>query len=147
MVLEDRDVKTRSKPSSRSALPRPVTVVIADDDEEFSSALSELIASRSSLKLLGAASDTEGAIELCRHQQPDVAVLDLRMPGGGGVQVARSVARECAGTRVIALSAYLDPRSVREMVDAGAVEYLVKGAHSSAEIVDAILRAAALDRE
>ncbi len=122
--------------------PRPVTVVIADDDAEFSGALREVIESRPELKLVGSATDANGAVELCRARRPDVAVLDLRMPGGGGAAAARRLAAASRGTKVIALSAYRNPRSVRQMTRAGAVAYLVKGDHSSGEIVDAILRAA-----
>lgn len=128
-----------------SSAQRPVTVLIADDDPEFNAALRELIGSRAHLKLVASAHDTGGAIQLCRQHQPDVAIVDMRMPGGGGVPVARQVAAECPGTKVVALSAYRDPRSVREMMDAGAVEYLVKGNHSGLEIVAAILRAARSD--
>lgn len=138
-------MKTRALGASRRTSPsRPVSVLIADDDPEFSAALSELIASQRALLLVGAAVDTGSAVALCKEQNPDVAIVDLRMPGGGGIPAARQIARACPRTKVIALSAYRDPRSVKEMVDAGAVEYLVKGADSSVEIVEAILRAASL---
>lgn len=120
----------------------PVTVLIADDDAEFSAAVREVIESRPRLRLVGSAVDAESAIQMCRRYQPDVAILDLRMPGGGGVAAARRLAVDCRRTRVIALSAFGDPRSVRQMTKAGAVEYLVKGRHSSTEIVEAILRTA-----
>lgn len=139
---EDDEAMIDSRPaSSRRKRGREIRVLIADDDPEFSSALRELIASRPNLRLVGAASDTESAIELCRKRRPDVAILDLRMPGGGGVPAARQVASECPDTRVLALSAYRDSRSVNEMLDAGAVEYLVKGMHTTGEIVAAIARA------
>lgn len=117
-------------------------MVIADDDAEFSGALKTLIDSRPSLRLIGSAVDVDSVIELCREHQPDVAILDLRMPGGGGVVAARRLAADCQRTRVVALSAYADRRSVRRMTKAGALEYLIKGRHSSADIVEAVLRAA-----
>ena len=87
----------------------------------------------------GGASADE-AIELAGAMKPDVALVDVRMPGGG-VEVVRGIKKCSPSTRVLALSAYDDQATVIKMMSAGAVGYLVKGT-SPTEIVEAVRRAA-----
>src|SRR5581483_3017941 len=77
------------------------------------------------------------ALALARARRPDVALVDVKMPGGGGVRAAREIIRVSPQTRVLALSAYEDRQTVLQMLAAGAVGYLVKGT-SPDEIVRAI---------
>jgi EAL domain-containing protein (putative c-di-GMP-specific phosphodiesterase class I)/DNA-binding NarL/FixJ family response regulator len=115
-------------------------VLIADDQEVVRRALSELVASVDDLELVGAVEDADSAVALAECEQPDVAVLDVKMPGGGA-RAAQGI-RECSpATQVVALSAYEDRSSVLDMVRAGAIGYLVKGT-SADEIVATIQRSA-----
>jgi EAL domain-containing protein (putative c-di-GMP-specific phosphodiesterase class I)/ActR/RegA family two-component response regulator len=117
-----------------------VTVLIAEDDGQLRNVLSALIDAEPTLRLVGAASDADEAIELAREVQPDVAIVDVRMPAGGGVKVARELRRTAPRTKVLALTAAADRNTVLEMLEAGVVGYLVKG--SSAEhIIESIGRA------
>ena len=121
------------------------TVLIADDQAEVREALELLVSSEPTFELVGLADDAERAIELARRHRPDVALVDFKMPGGGGPRAAREI-RSCSpATRVVALSAYGDRNSVFQMLRAGAVGYLVKGA-SAAEIHAAIARSAQGER-
>lgn len=117
-----------------------IRVLIVDDEPEVRGALADLIASESALKLIGAARDTDEAVDLARRMRPDVALVDVKMPGGGGPRAAREILRWSPQTHVIALSAYEDRTTVLEMLGAGAVGYLVKGT-SPDEILLAINRA------
>lgn len=119
----------------------PVRVLLADDDGNVREALSELIEAEPTLRLVAVAQDATEATMLARQHRPDVAVLDVRMPGGGD-HAARDIRTCSPRTRVIALSAYDDQRAVVGMVASGATSYLVKGA-SGNEIISAIQRAAA----
>src|SRR5262245_13187310 len=104
-----------------------IRVMIADDEPILREALADLIAAEPSLELVGEAGDAEQAIALARARRPDVALLDVKMPAGGGPRAAREI-RTCAPqTRIVALSAYDDRGSVLQMVECGAVGYLVKG--------------------
>jgi EAL domain-containing protein (putative c-di-GMP-specific phosphodiesterase class I)/DNA-binding NarL/FixJ family response regulator len=117
------------------------TVVLADDDPEFREALSAVVERAGSLELVGVAENALEAVQICRLRQPDVAVVDVRMPDGGGQRVAQELRSAAPRTRVLALSAYGDEATVMQMLDAGAAGYLLKGI-SAAELVDAIERTA-----
>ncbi len=117
-----------------------IRVLIADDEEAVLDVLHALMASEPDLEVAGAATDAETAIELAAREQPDVALLDVRMPGGGGPRAAREILRRSPPTKVIALSAHEEVDSVLEMLRAGALGYVVKG-ESTEAIVRAIHRA------
>lgn len=91
------------------------------------------------LEVVAAAHDASAAIELASQEQPDVAIIDVRMPGGGGVRAAREILRRSPPTHVLALSAHEDASTVLAMLRAGAMGYVVKG-DSTQEIVKAIHR-------
>ena len=122
---------------------RSVSVLIADDDAAVREALADLLSDESSLTLVALAATADEAIEIAARERPDVALLDVRMPGGGGPRAAREIAVRSPSTRCLALSAREENASVYEMLEAGASGYLVKGA-SDREIVEAIHRAARL---
>jgi len=115
-------------------------VLLAEDEEPLRSAISDLITSEPGLEIVAAVGDASEAIELATAAMPDVALVDVRMPGGGA-QAAKGIRGVSPGTQVVALSAYEDKATVLEMLRSGAVAYLVKGV-SPAEIVEAIRRAA-----
>jgi signal transduction histidine kinase len=116
-----------------------ITVLIAEDEPAVRAALSDLIDIEDELELVGAAADAQEAIDMVREHRPDVALVDVKMPGGGGTRAAREIRDLSPATRVVALSAYEDRTTVLEMLRAGAVGYLVKGT-SAGEIVEAIRR-------
>jgi len=108
------------------APPACARVLIAEDDPIMRSALAELVESRAGLEVAGTAGDAFQAAELAERLLPNVAVVDVRMPGGG-LQAVRWIRQRSPATRVVAFSAYADRASVREMLLAGAAEYVVKG--------------------
>jgi EAL domain-containing protein (putative c-di-GMP-specific phosphodiesterase class I)/CheY-like chemotaxis protein len=116
-----------------------ITVLIADDEPALRGALAELLAHESGVVLIGTAGDADEAIKLADDARPDVALVDVKMPAGGGPRAAREIVRVSPATRVIALSAFEDRPTVLEMLRAGAVGYLVKGTGAE-EIVGSIER-------
>jgi signal transduction histidine kinase len=116
-----------------------ITVLIAEDEPAVRAALADLIDIEDELELVGAAGDAQEAIDLAREHHPDVALVDVKMPSGGGTRAAREIRNLSPATRVVALSAYEDRTTVLEMLRAGAAGYLVKGT-SAGEIVEAIRR-------
>jgi signal transduction histidine kinase len=117
-----------------------IRVLIADDEAAVRDALAELIGSDDAMDIAGTAADADEAIDLARSEKPDVALVDVKMPGGGGPRAARGIRDESPQTHVVALSAYEDRRTVLEMLRAGVVGYIVKGT-SAEEILYTIRRA------
>ncbi len=115
-------------------------VLVAEDEAPLQAAISDLIGGEAGLVLVGVAGDVGVAAELARTTRPDVALVDVRMPGGGGPQATREIRAVSPATRVVALSAYDERANVLEMLRAGAIGYLVKGV-APGEILEAIHRA------
>ncbi|MEA2493412.1 MAG: hypothetical protein QOJ29_1323 [Thermoleophilaceae bacterium] len=120
---------------------KPIRVLVAEDDVAVRGALTALIGDEPRLELVAAVGDADQAIAAAERERPDVALLDVRMPGGGGARAARGIKRACPETRILALSAYEDRDTVLEMVEAGVAGYLVKGS-TIEKIVSSIERAA-----
>jgi signal transduction histidine kinase len=116
-----------------------IRVLIAEDETAVREAMVDLISSDASMDVVGSAKDADEAIEIAKEQKPDVALLDVKMPGGGGPRAAREIRKESPQTHVVALSAYEDRRTVLEMLRAGVVGYIVKGT-SAEEILYTIRR-------
>ncbi|MEP7104916.1 MAG: PAS domain S-box protein [Chloroflexota bacterium] len=125
-----------------TSLTRPVRVLIVDDDQEMLGALADLVADDARLELVSVATTVGDAVAGGGRSRPDVALVDVRMPDGGGEEVTRMLAAISPHTRVIAHSAYSDGSSVRDMVRAGAHGYLVKG-DPKVDVVKAVLAQAA----
>jgi EAL domain-containing protein (putative c-di-GMP-specific phosphodiesterase class I)/CheY-like chemotaxis protein len=119
----------------------PIRVLIADDEPALRLALADLLAHEDRVALVGTAGDADEAIDLAGRLRPEVALVDVKMPGGGGPHAARGIVSTSPDTRVIALSAFEDRPTVLEMLRAGAVGYLVKGTAAD-EIVSSIARVA-----
>lgn len=116
-----------------------IRVVIAEDDPVVRKSLAGLVAADQMMEVVGLAADAHEAGELAREHRPDVAVLDVKMPHGGGPRAAEEIRRISPDTRIVALSAHEDRTSVLEMLRAGAVGYLVKGTPAR-EILEGIRR-------
>ena len=116
-----------------------IRVLVADDEEAVRMALTELVGSDPDMDVVAEATDADEAIAAALETHPDVALVDVKMPGGGGPRVAREIRDASPATRVVALSAYEDRRTVLEMLRAGVVGYLVKGTPAT-EILRTIRR-------
>jgi EAL domain-containing protein (putative c-di-GMP-specific phosphodiesterase class I)/CheY-like chemotaxis protein len=106
---------------------RPIRVVIAEDDATMRTALGALLARDPALTVLASGADADEAIDLCARHQPDVCLVDVTMPAGGGPRATRVIRERCPSTEVLALSGHEDRETVVEMLRAGACGYLVKG--------------------
>jgi EAL domain-containing protein (putative c-di-GMP-specific phosphodiesterase class I)/DNA-binding NarL/FixJ family response regulator len=138
-VLDDR---TRAMPFR---IERPdgkrIRLILADDESSILEAMCELVSMDRDIDIVGTARDAGEAIDLAALHTPDVALLDVRMPGGGGSRAAREIRLRSPETRIVALSASTDPRTVVTMVRAGAVGYVGKD-QSADEVLRAIHRSA-----
>jgi DNA-binding NarL/FixJ family response regulator len=123
--------------------PRAIRVVAADDHAAYLRATTETL-TRAGLDVVGVSTTGQGAIDDVRTYAPDVALVDLRMPGLSGAEVARTVRTRYPATRVVILSAYADEEIVQLALAAGAAAYITKDSTPD-EIVRAVYRAAGGD--
>ena len=93
-----------------------IRLMLADDEAPILEAMCELMATDRFIDVVGTARDAGEAIDLAELHEPDVALLDVRMPGGGGSRAAREIRLRSPETRIVALSASTDPRTVASMV-------------------------------
>jgi DNA-binding NarL/FixJ family response regulator len=122
----------------------PIRVVLIEDNDVFRQALQLLLEVRGDIAIVAAEEDGEHAVELCRTHEPDVILLDYRLPGDDGVQVARRVRAECPEVAVVVLTAAAQPREIEALLETGAVACVGKD-ESLDTIVAAIRRAAAVE--
>ena len=120
-----------------NARGKRATVLIADDHPLYREGLARAVSSRPDLELVGEASDGRTALEEIQQLAPDVAVLDMRMPGLKGLEVVEALTRDGSPTRVLVLSASSESALVYAAVAAGAAGYWSKDAQRDA-ICDAI---------
>jgi DNA-binding NarL/FixJ family response regulator len=124
----------------RAALPRILRVVIADDHPFYRQGLARLL-SQSGVEVVGEAANGPDAIELVERTAPDVAVVDLNMPGMSGVEVTRRLNERMPASRVLVVSVSAQEEDVTEAILAGASGYVLKD--GPVEEVVAGIRAAA----
>ena len=129
---------------SETAAAETITVLLADDHPVVRSGLAALLATLPGITVVAEADNGDEAIrEVARHR-PDVAVMDLRMPGLGGVEATRRIAADHPATAVLVLTMFQEDALVSEALRAGARGYLLKVARQD-EIERAIRAVAAGD--
>ncbi|MGO4598360.1 response regulator [Terrabacter sp. 2RAF25] len=120
---------------------RPVRVLVVDDQTLFREALTTLLDARDEVEVVGGASDGAEALEAVAALQPDVVLMDLRMPGLDGVSTTRRLRVEHPHVRVLVLTTFDGDDEVFPALRAGAVGYLLKDA-TVARLVEGVQAAA-----
>ncbi|MCY0884425.1 MAG: response regulator transcription factor [Firmicutes bacterium] len=120
----DREMETMASGSER----RPIRVLVADDHPILRAGLRVLLSRKSSLIVVGEAGDGREALEACRELKPDVAVLDIAMPGMDGVEACRAIGEEGLPTKVLILTMFDGEEHLVRSLAAGARGFLLKGA-------------------
>ena len=112
---------------SASTTPAPkLRVFLADDHPVVLAGMRALGAGDPALEVVGEARDGRTALRMALELRPDVAVLDLSMPGMNGVDVARQLRADCPQCRVLALTVHEDGAYLRQLLEIGAVGYVLK---------------------
>ena len=114
-----------------------IRILIADDHGVLRAGLRALLNAEPDLEVVGEAADGNEALRLAEKLRPDVLLLDISMPGPGGIEVTRRVKRTLPDTRVLILTVHEDEGLLREAIRAGAAGYIVKRAVES-ELINAI---------
>ena len=113
------------------------TIVLADDHQIVRQGLRALLEAEPEFSVTGEASDGLEVAALVEQLEPDVLLLDIKMPGLNGLEVTRQVRRRTPNTNVVILSMYASEACVMEALRNGAVGYVLKGA-SAADLVQAV---------
>jgi DNA-binding NarL/FixJ family response regulator len=116
-----------------------IRVLIADDHAIVRTGIRHVLETEPGFSVVGEASTGAEALALALELSPDVAVLDLSMPGGSGLQTAVELRRRCPGTRILILSMHDNPEYVLESLRAGVHGYLLTD--SAAAELGAAIRA------
>lgn len=120
----------------------PVRVVLVDDHAMFRTGVrAELAQASSAVDVVGEAADTQEAIKIISEMQPEVVLLDVHLPGGGGVEVLRQLHPKLPDVRFLALSVSDAAEDVIGTIRAGARGYVTKTITGD-DLVDAIVRVA-----
>ena len=106
----------------------PVRVLVADDHPFFRDGLRVLLEATADTELVGEATDGDEAIALAQTLRPDVILMDLRMPGMGGIEATRKIISETPHVGILVVTMIEDDVSVFAAMRAGARGYLLKGA-------------------
>ncbi len=114
----------------------PLRILIADDHPLFRHGLRTLLGAAPDVEVVGEATTGAEAIQLAATLQPDVALMDIKMPGVNGIEATRHLARESPQVRVLVVTMFEDDASVFSAMRAGARGYILKDAEK-----DDILRA------
>lgn len=104
-------------------------VLVADDHPLFRDGLRAMLASTPDMRLVGEASTGEEAISLAAELQPDVIVMDIQMPGVGGIEATRRIVQSSPHVRVLVVTMFEDDGTVFSAMRAGARGYVLKGAN------------------
>lgn len=124
-----------------AALPRPITVVIADDHQLFAEALEAILATDERIEVVGQARDGREAVELCARLRPDVVLMDISMPVMDGIEATQVIRDGRDDACVLMLTGSNARQDVDRARQAGAAGYVTKD-RIAAELVDAIVQAA-----
>ena len=120
-----------------------VRILLVEDNEVFRDALELLLGMRTDVEIVASVGDGAAAVSAAVEHQPDVVLMDYRMPGMDGIQATTQVVEALPGVAVVALTASADAAERDALVEAGAVACLTKDQELE-EIVAAILDAAAV---
>ena len=105
----------------------PPRVLVVDDHAMLRETLAELLV-QAGFEVAGEAADGADAVALAKRLEPDVVLMDLRMPVLGGLDATRLIRDACPATQVVLLTAFESPALQQQAEEAGCFAYLVKGA-------------------
>jgi DNA-binding NarL/FixJ family response regulator len=124
-------------------VPLPIRVLIVEDNQTFRETLQLLFDLRPEVQVVASVASGDEAPSACREYDPDVVLMDYRMPGMNGAEATRAVLAACPSTRVICLTASIERSETDELVRAGVVRCLTKD-EGFDEIIAAVRDAAGM---
>ena len=116
-------------PPQKASTSDSIRVVIAEDQPVIRRAFAAMLSLESDIVVVGQAADGVEAIEMVRAWRPDIVLMDLRMPRGGGIAAIKRIVAERSDTQIIVLTTFDTDELVFEAISAGAHAYLLKEAN------------------
>jgi DNA-binding NarL/FixJ family response regulator len=116
---------------------QPMRILLVEDNDVFRQALELLLGLQDGLEVVGAVAEGTSVVQACHDLDPDVCVMDFRLPGMDGVEATAALRGACPEVAVVCLTASASPRELEAVQAAGAVTCLRKDQELD-EIVDAI---------
>ena len=124
------DLSTRrtrgAQPHDRSTPAHVLRLLVVDDHEVVRQGLAALLDRREGFQVVAEAGTVAESLEQARRHQPDIVVMDVRLPDGSGIEACREIRAEMPATRVVMLTSYPDEEAVLSAIVAGASGYLLK---------------------
>ncbi len=114
-----------------------IRVMLADDHQILREGVRALLSRAEDLEVVGEAADGRSAIDLCKRLDPDVVVMDIHMPGLGGLEATLEIRKQSPRVKILVLTQYEDGEYVRRFLKSGASGFVLKRA-AGAALVDAI---------
>ncbi|MGZ9159708.1 MAG: response regulator, partial [Candidatus Limnocylindrales bacterium] len=105
---------------------RPLRLLVVDDHEVVRQGLVALLDRRDGFQVVAEAGTVADSIEMARRHQPDIVIMDVRLPDGSGIEACREIRAERPETRIVMLTSYPDDEAVLSAIVAGASGYLLK---------------------
>ena len=114
-----------------------ITLLLVDDHELVRTGIRRILEDVDDFKVIGEVNNGEEAIKFCRQQSPDIVMMDMNMPGIGGLEATKQILRFADGTRIIVLSIHKENPIPGKVMEIGAFGYLTKDAEPN-EMINAI---------
>ena len=114
-----------------------IRILLVDDHDLFRAGMGSILRSQDGMVVVGEYSDGEQAVEAVRREAPDLVLMDVNMPGIGGIEATRKILKIAPQTKIIAVTVLSDDPFPNQLLDAGARGYISKGSGSQ-EMMEAI---------
>jgi DNA-binding NarL/FixJ family response regulator len=105
---------------------RPLRLLVVDDHEVVRQGLASLLDRREAFQVVAEAGTVAEALEMARKYEPNIVIMDVRLPDGSGIEACREIRAEFPATKVVILTSYPDEEAVLSAIIAGASGYLLK---------------------